>query len=110
MSLDTHELELTRQQLDLQLAECTSAWTAKRNEILSVAALANARIQGIPSAPTISVADIEASFLLAPDGDEWRSLEEITSILRDRVADMRPSKCQKWRIFQNQPPRSWKTS
>jgi hypothetical protein len=89
MSLDTHELELKRQQLDLQLAECTSAWTTKRNEMLSVAGLANARLQGIPTAPTISIGDIEASFLLAPDRDDWRSLEEMASIFRDRVADMR---------------------
>ena len=89
MSFDTHELELKRQQLDLELAECASAWSTKRNEMLSVAALANARMQGVPTAPTISVTDIEASFLLAPDGDDWRSLEEMTSILRDRVADMR---------------------
>jgi hypothetical protein len=89
MSLDTHELELKRQQLDLELAECTSAWSTKRNEMLLVAALANARMQGVPTAPTISVTDIEASFLLAPDGDDWRSLEEMTSVLRNRVADMR---------------------
>ena len=88
MSLDTHALELKRQQLDLQLAECTSAWTTKRNEMLSVAGLANARLQGIPTAPTISIGDIETSFLLAPNRDDWRSLEEMASILRDRVADM----------------------
>jgi hypothetical protein len=89
MSLDTHELELKRQQLDLELAECTSAWSTKRNEMLSVAALANARIQGVPTAPTIAVADIEAAFLLAPDGDDWLPLEEMASLLRARVADMR---------------------
>ncbi len=62
---------------------------AKRAEVQSVAALANARIQGIPSAPTVSLADIEEAFLLAPFGDEWRPLDDIMSALRTRVADMR---------------------
>jgi hypothetical protein len=89
MNLDTHELELKRQQLDLDIAECTSTWTTKRNEMQSAAGLANARIQGVPTAPTISVIDIESAFLLAPDGDEWKPLDDVASLLRTRVADMR---------------------
>ena len=89
MGLDTHELELRRQQLDMDLAASNSAWSSKRAEILSVAALANARVQGISTAPIISVADIEAAFLQAPAGDEWRPLDEIMSALRGRVAELR---------------------
>ena len=89
MGLDTHELELRRQQLEMDLAASNSAWSSKRAEILSVAALANARVQGISTAPTISVADIEAAFLQAPAGDEWRPLDEIMSALRGRVAELR---------------------
>lgn len=89
MDLDTHVLELRRQQLDMDLASNNSAWSSKRSEILSVAALANARVQGIPSAPIISVADIEAAFLQAPASDEWRPLEEIMSALRGSVAELR---------------------
>jgi hypothetical protein len=88
MGLDTHELELKRQRLDLELAECTSAWSTKHNEIQSVAALANARMEGIPATPTISIADIEGAFLLVAVADDWRPLEETASILRSRVADM----------------------
>jgi hypothetical protein len=89
MGLDTHELELRRQQLDINLAASNSAWSSKRAEILSVAALANAHVLGISTVPMISVADIEAAFLQAPAGDEWRPLDEIMSALRGRVADLR---------------------
>ena len=89
MGLDTHELELRRQRLEMDLAASDSAWSSKRAEILSVAALANARVQGISTAPIISVADIEAAFLQALAGDEWRPLDEIMSALRDRVAELR---------------------
>ena len=73
----------------MDLAASDSAWSSKRAEILSVAALANARVQGISTAPIISVADIEAAFLQALAGDEWRPLDEIMSALRDRVAELR---------------------
>lgn len=89
MALNTHEMELRRQKLELDLAASNSAWTAKRAEVQSVAMLANARIQGIPIAPTLSPSDIEGAFLLAPHHDEWRPLEEVMSALRSRVAEMR---------------------
>jgi hypothetical protein len=73
----------------MDLAASDSAWSSKRAEILSVAALANARVQGISNAPIISVADIEAAFLQALAGDEWHPLDEIMSALRDRVAELR---------------------
>lgn len=88
MGLDTHELELRRQQLEMDLAASNSAWSSKRTEIVSVAAMANARVQGIPVAPTISIADIEATFLQAPIGDEWRPLDEIMTELRGHVAEL----------------------
>lgn len=89
MGLDTHELELRRQQLDMDLSASNSAWSAKRSEILSVAGLANARVQGISATPTISAADIEGAFLQAPSGDRWQPLDEITSVLRSHVAKLR---------------------
>ena len=89
MGLATHELELKRQKLDMDIAASNSAWAGKRTEIVSVATLANARVQGIPSAPTVSTADIESAFLQATSEGEWRPLEEIMSALRQRVADLR---------------------
>lgn len=89
MGLDTQDLEIRRQKLDMDLAASTSAWGAKRAEIFSVATVANARVQGIPTTPTVSTSDVESAFLQAPSGDDWRPLEEIMSALRKRVADYR---------------------
>jgi hypothetical protein len=89
MGLDTNELELKRQKLDLELATSNSAWSSKLAEILSVATLANARVQGIPNAPTVSIKDIESAFCQVPLGDEWRPMEEIMSVLRRQVAELR---------------------
>jgi hypothetical protein len=89
MGLDTHELELKRQRLDLELAASNSAWSSKLAEILSVATIANARVQGIPKAPTVSIKDIESAFLQAPLSDEWRPLGELMSALRSQVGELR---------------------
>ena len=89
MGLNTHEMELQRQKLDLDLAASNTAWAAKCAEIQSVAMLANARLQGVPGTPTISAADIDSAFLLVPDGDKWRTLDEMMSAIRSRVAEMR---------------------
>lgn len=89
MGLDTQDLEIRRQKLDMDIAASTSAWGAKRAEIFSVATVANARVQGIPTTPTVSTSDVESAFLQAPSGDDWRPLEEIMSALRKRVADDR---------------------
>jgi hypothetical protein len=89
MGLDTQDLEIRRQKLDMDLAASTSAWGTKRAEIFSVATVANARVQGIPITPTVSTSDVESAFLQARSGDDWRPLEEIMSTLRKRVADYR---------------------
>jgi hypothetical protein len=89
MGLDTYDLDLRRQKLDLDQAENNSAWATKRGEVLSIAALANARVQGVPNMPTTAISDIEAAFMLAPDGEEWRPVEEIAAALRGRIAEMR---------------------
>ncbi len=52
IGLDTYDLELRRQKLDLDQAENNSAWAAKRGEVQAVAAQANARVQGVPNMPT----------------------------------------------------------
>jgi len=89
MALDTFGGELRRQQLDLEIAANNSAWAAKRGEIQSVAASANARVPGIPDTPTVSSADIESAFLMVPDQEEWRPIAALTAALRGRVADMK---------------------
>ena len=89
IALDTFDIELRRQELDLVLAENNSAWAAKRGEIQSNAASANARVQGVPNIPTVSSSAIDSAFLLVLDGTDWHPLAEVTAALRRRVADMK---------------------
>jgi hypothetical protein len=88
MGLQTHELELLRQRLDLDLAENRSAWSAKREEIHSIASLVNGRVEGLPTQPVVTAADIDRAFILVPDGDNWLPLDERASNIRDRVAEL----------------------
>ena len=84
LALDTHELELRRQQLELDLAASNAAWSTKREELVAVAATINARIDGLPAEPTISTEQIGRAYLLASDGTTWRPLADVASSLRGR--------------------------
>jgi hypothetical protein len=88
LALETHELELKRQQLDLDLAASKAAWAAKRDELLAVAELVNARVEGVPLAPTMSSSELERAHLLVPHGTGWSQLEDVMVELRGRVADL----------------------
>jgi hypothetical protein len=91
LGLDTHDLELKRQQLELDLATSKSTWSAKRDELLSIAKLVNARVEGLTATPTIAETEIERGFLLVADGEGWRPLTELASVLRSRIADLNES-------------------
>jgi hypothetical protein len=54
LALETHELELEKQRLELELASSNAAWAAKRDDLLAIASMINARAEGMPSAPTLS--------------------------------------------------------
>ena len=82
LGLETHALELKKQQLELELASSTAAWSAKRDDLLAIASVVNARVEGLPSAPTLSADEIGRAHLLASDGTKWRPLEDIVSTLR----------------------------
>src|SRR5271169_1006143 len=69
ISLQTHEVELIREQLELDIAENRSAWSAKREEMRSIAELVNGRIEAVPAQSIAGAADIERGFILVPDGD-----------------------------------------
>jgi hypothetical protein len=88
LALDTHDVELRRQQLELDLAANNAAWSAKRDELLSIARLVNATVSGIASAPTISTTDIDRAFLLVADGNGGQPLEQQMSALRSRLDDL----------------------
>jgi hypothetical protein len=88
MALGTHELQLTRQKLDLEFAASKAAWAAKLDELHSIAGLVNARVEGATAAPTIAMQDIERSFLLVADSGSLHPLDEWTSFIRSRVAEL----------------------
>lgn len=88
MGMDTHELELKKQQLELDIAASKAAWVVKRDEIQALARLTSGRVEGIASTPMLSVAEIERAALLLPDGDSWRTLAQESHLIRNRVADL----------------------
>ncbi len=88
LALETHELELEKQRLELELASINTAWAAKRDDLLAIASMVNARVEALPSAPTLSAEDTGRSYLLASDGTAWKPLEEVASSLRARVAEL----------------------
>lgn len=88
LGLETHEVELKRQRLELELASSHAAWAAKRDELVASASMVNARVEGLPSSPTLSAEEIGRAYLLGSDGKEWRPIDEIASSLRDRIAEL----------------------
>lgn len=88
LALETHELELRKQQLEIDLAASNAAWSAKREELLAIAATINARIEGLPTEPTISAEQIGHAYMLASDGTAWRPLSNVASALRGRLAEL----------------------
>ncbi len=88
LALETHELELKRQRLELDLASSNAAWVAKRDELVGIASIVNARVEALPSAPTLSLEEINRAYLLGSDGTTWKPLEEIASSLRARIAEL----------------------
>jgi hypothetical protein len=88
LALETHELELEKQRLELELASSNAAWAAKRDDLLAIAAMVNGRAEGVPAAPTLSAEEIGRSYLLVSDGTAWKPLDEIASSLRARIAEL----------------------
>jgi hypothetical protein len=88
LALETHELELQKQQLELELTSSNTVWAAKRDDLLAIASMVNARVEGLPSAPTLSADEIGRSYLLSSDGAAWRPLEEVASSLRARITEL----------------------
>jgi hypothetical protein len=88
LALETHDLESKRQQLELDVAASNAAWSAQRVGLLAIANAINGRAEGVGSTPTVSAEDLERAYILVADGESWRPLEEISSALRARMADL----------------------
>jgi hypothetical protein len=72
----------------LDIAASNAAWNSKREDVLSSAAMVNARVEAIPFEPLLSSEEISRAHLLVSDGVSWRPLEEVTSLLRARVSEL----------------------
>jgi DNA repair exonuclease SbcCD ATPase subunit len=45
-------------------------------------------VEGLPTQPIVATADIERSFLLVPDGENWGPLDEYASNVRRRIGEL----------------------
>jgi hypothetical protein len=89
LALETHDRERLRQQLDLEIANSKIEWATKRNQLVSIAALANARIQGITASPMLSDEEISQASLVIPTEDNQSPfLTDVASGLRARIAEL----------------------
>ena len=88
LGLETHDVELRRQRLELEIAASIAAWTSKREDVLSSAAVVNARVEGVSFEPLLSSEEILRAHLLVSDGASWRPLEEVASLLRGRLSEL----------------------
>jgi sugar-specific transcriptional regulator TrmB len=88
LALETHHIELKKQWVELELASSNAAWAAKRDDLLAIASMVNARVEGLPSAPSLSSEEIGRCYLLGSDGSDWKPVEEVASSLRGRIAEL----------------------
>ena len=88
LDLQTHELELRRQQMDLELAATKSAWTIKREELQAAAGRVNARVDSLPEGPPMSDEDVWSLRLRVASGSVWVSVIDVTTELRKRIAEL----------------------
>ena len=89
MGLQTHELDLKRQQLEMGLAGVRAAWSAKRDELRATAEIVGARVEGVPAAPTAVASDLNRAFLAVASNDTWIPLDDFSSTLRGQVDQLR---------------------
>ncbi len=88
MGLDTHELELKKQQLELDISANKAEWIIKRDEAISLARLIGGRLDGISPNPMLSIAELERASLLLPDNQEWRTLDQEIHVVRNLLLDI----------------------
>lgn len=85
LALETHALELRKQELELQLGIARTRWSATIDEIRSLTGAQGLRVQQLSQAPTTMQAEIQAAYLQAGHGDEWRNLDALLAELQERL-------------------------
>lgn len=85
LALDTHALELRRQELELRLNIQRTQWFATVEEVKSLALTQGLRVQQMADQLTTLLDDVRAAHLqIAIDG-EWRSLDAYLSRLQEEL-------------------------
>lgn len=88
LSLETHALELRRQELDLRIGAHRASWSATVDETNALADAFEMRVQGVPELPTALIADVQSSRLEIPSGEKWMSLSEHLASLQERLESL----------------------
>lgn len=85
LALETHALELRKQELELQLGIARTRWAATIDEIRSLTSAQGLRVQRLSQTPTTMTEEIRAAYLQAGHGDEWQSLSRLLAELQERL-------------------------
>ncbi|MEG8026206.1 hypothetical protein QP162_20870 [Sphingomonas aurantiaca] len=85
LALETHVLELRKQEIDLQLGIARTRWSATIDEVRSLTGAQGLRVQQLSQAPTTMQAEIRTAYLQAGRGDEWRNLDALLAELQERL-------------------------
>ena len=85
LTLQTHAVELRKQELELQLGIARTRWLATIDEIRSLTGAQGLRVQQLAQTPTTMKADIRSAYLQAGHGDDWRNLDALLAELQERL-------------------------
>ena len=88
LALETHELELRRQQLELDIALSKQTWTTRRERLFAIAALIDAKVEGVSPQPMIAKGDIELAQLTIPYENKWHPIQDVASSIRGKIASI----------------------
>jgi hypothetical protein len=96
MNFDTHEMELRRQDLELQINAARLDWTKTGDGIAAMATASGLRVARLTANPTALADDIRAAHLQVFDGGEWRRLEthlaelaaELATLQEERIPEV----------------------
>lgn len=85
LALETHELELRRQELELRLNVQRAQWSASVGEIEALASTLGMRIQQLPSSPTSLAGDVRAAHLQVATDGLWIALDAHLALLQEEL-------------------------
>lgn len=88
MGFDTHEIELKRQDLDLQINTLRQEWLKTVVSIEATAGAAGLRVLSLPKTPTSMGDEVSASFLQVMVDGKWSNLDQHLGALREELAEL----------------------